>query len=85
MGATTGLRFAHFLLTKSLDYSGGEVRVARPATWESIEPSLPPETGSLDIREFCQGGVFNFVCNIDDTILPVEEQQISSTPSIIVN
>ena len=52
--------------------------------WASIEPSFPPEVGALDIREFCEGGVLHFVNNIEETILPVDEQSIGKTPSVMV-
>ena len=79
-----GLDFKTFFGTKGLDYSGEEVKLAQKVKWASIEPSFPPEVGALDIREFCEGGVLHFVNNIEETILPVDEQSIGKTPSVMV-
>lgn len=75
----------NFLIsTRGLDYSGDEVRLARKISWKSIEPSLPPEVGMLDIRDFCSHGVLHFITHIDDTMLAMEEQTIGKTPSVMV-
>lgn len=78
------LDFASFFCHRSLDYSGEEVRVAQKVEWSSIEPSLPPEVGCLDIRDFCFGGVYHFITHIDDTIIPVEDQVRLKPPSVMV-
>eukprot|EP00435_Cladocopium_sp_Y103_P068963 s726_g32.t1 len=78
------ISFATFFNEKGLDYSGEEVRLAMPVTWESIEPSLPPECGSLDIRDFCSGGVLHFISNIESTLVPPEDQVPMKAPSIMI-
>lgn len=79
-----GSNFQEFFKTKGLDYSGDEVRLAQQVSWNFIEPSFPPEVGALDLREFCSGGVLHFVCNIEETIVDVEDQTIGRTPSVMV-
>ena len=78
------INFKSFFSTKGLDYSGDEVRLALPISWESVEASLPPEVGCLDIRDFCFGGVAHFVNNIDETLLPVEDQVRLAPPSVMI-
>ena len=50
------LNFKSFFSSRGLDYSGEEVRLGIPINWKSVESSLPPEVGCLDIRDFCSGG-----------------------------
>ena len=76
--------FANFFTQKGLDYAGEEVRLAQPISWPSVEASLPPEAGSLDIRDFCSGGVLHFINNIDETIVPADFQQPMKCPSVMV-
>ena len=78
------LNFKSFFSSRGLDYSGEEVRLAIPIDWKSVESSLPPEVGCLDIRDFCSGGVAHFVNNIDETLLPVEDQVRLKTPSVMI-
>ena len=79
------INFTSFFKTKGLDYSGDEVRLALSIRWKSIEPSLPPAVGCLDIRDFCFGGVAHFVNNIEETIIPVEDQVRLKPPSVMIH
>ena len=76
--------FSKFFSKRSLDYAGEEVKLAIPISWRSVEASLPPEAGSLDIRDFCSGGVLHFINNIDETIIPEECQHPMKCPSVMV-
>ena len=78
------LDFGSFFSQRGLDYTGEEVRLAQRISWPSVEASLPPEAGSLDIREFCTGGVLHFINHIEETILPCELQQPMKCPSVMV-
>ena len=78
------ITFDDFLSKKGVDYSGDEVKLAQPIWWESVEASLPAEVGTLDIRDFCTGGVLHFINHIEDTLIPLEEQVIGKTPSVMV-
>ena len=75
------ISFDSFFSKRGLDYSGDEVRLAQPIVWESVEASLPLEVETLDIRDFCRGGVLHVINNIDDVLIPVEDQIIGKTPS----
>jgi hypothetical protein len=79
------INFTSFFKTKGLDYSGEEVRLALPIRWKSVESSLPPEVGCLDIRDFCYGGVAHFVNNIEETVIPVEDQVRLKPPSVMIH
>lgn len=76
--------FANFFTQKGVDYTGEEVRLAQPISWLSVEASLPPEAGSLDIRDFCTGGVLHFINNIDETIVQPDLQHPTKCPSVMV-
>ena len=66
----TGITFESFFGTRGLDYSGEEVKLAQKVRWRNIEPSLPPQVGQLDIRDFLEDGVLHFVTHIDETLVP---------------
>ena len=76
--------FDDFYSSKGLDYHGDEVQLARKVTWESIEPSLPKEVGSLDIRHFCTGGVLHYINNFTDFLIPKEQQLVCKSPRVMV-
>ena len=78
------LDFSTFFSQRGVDYSGDEVRLAQPVVWESVEASLPPQVGCLDIRDFCYGGVAHFINHIEETILPLEEQRRLKPPSVMI-
>lgn len=69
-----------FFLHRGLDYLGDEVKVAKSVTWEGIQASLPAQVGSLDIREFTEGGV-----RFQDYLLPPEVQWLGKTPRTMVD
>ena len=76
--------FPKFFATRKIDYHGEEVQVAKKISWESICPSLPEQVGTLDVRHFCEGGVLHFIDHIEDYLLPIEDQHIGKTPSVMV-
>eukprot|EP00438_Fugacium_kawagutii_P004168 Skav224689 [mRNA] locus=scaffold3171:104306:107602:+ [translate_table: standard] len=76
--------FKDFFSTRGLDYAGEEVKLARNVTWAGIAASLPDEVGNLDIREFCEGGVLEFINNFENYLVPEEAQVIGKTPRTMV-
>ena len=78
------LDFPTLFSSRGVDYHGEEVHVAKRIRWESIAPSLPEQVGTLDVREFCEGGVLHFIDHIHDYLLPIEDQVIGKTPSVMV-
>lgn len=51
-----GLSWESFMLSRSVDYRGEEVRLARTFRWENIEPGLPDCIGSTPLSEVCELG-----------------------------
>ena len=79
------LDFPEFFKTRTVDYMGEEVRVAKPLTWESLEPALPAEVGLLHLRDYCQGGVLHYVDHFTDFLVPTEEQFMGKPPRVNVS
>ena len=79
------LKFDEFLKHRKLDYQGEEVKVAQKLVWESLEPAMPSEVGTLHLRDFCDQGVLHFIDNFTDFFVPVEEQTIGKTPRVMVD
>ena len=76
--------FEKFFECKGVDYSGEEVQVARRFRWHMVEAAFPEAVGSLDLEEFCEGGTLEYVRNFESFMLPVEDQYVGKTPSIMV-
>ena len=79
------LDFGEFLKHRKVDYQGEEIKVARKMSWSSISPSLPDEVGRLSLRDFCEGGVLNYIDNFVENLLPTEDQTIGVTPRVMVD
>ena len=78
------LTFREFFRTKTIDYSGEEVKVARRFTWQMIEAALPQGVGSLVLTEFCTQGTLDYVRNFEQCLLPDQDQHLGKTPAIMV-
>eukprot|EP00438_Fugacium_kawagutii_P001024 Skav205832 [mRNA] locus=scaffold160:183177:189242:- [translate_table: standard] len=76
--------FSEFFKTKSLDYMGDEIKVAKSIVWEGVAASLPSQVGSLDIRDFCTGGVLHYINHVDEYLLPLDGQLLGKTPKTMV-
>lgn len=77
------MTFDDFFVHRGVDYSGEEIKVARSISWEQIEASLPSEVGTLDVRDFCEGGVLDYVNNFSKYLIPRELQAIGRTPRVM--
>ena len=77
--------FDQFFKGKGVDYSGEEVQVARRFTWSMVEAAFPEAVGSLELEEFCDGGTLEYIRNFESFMLPVEDQFMGKTPSIMVD
>ena len=62
-----------------------DVKVAKSFRWDNIAPSLPAEVGQLDLKEFCEQGVLQYVSNFEDFLLPAELQTIPKPPRVLVD
>lgn len=78
------LDFKDFFDNRGLDYSGDEVKIARNVTWEGIAASLPDEVGTLDIRDFCQGGVLEYIEDFEGYLVPEEFRTLRKVPKTMI-
>lgn len=76
--------FSDFFSTRGLDYRGEEVKLAKPLTWEGVEPSLPAEVGTLDVRDFCDLGILHYINNFEDFLVPMDMRRVGKAPRVIV-
>ena len=76
--------FQEFFRTKNVDYQGEEVRLAKPLVWRALEPSLPNEVGKLDLRDFCTGGILDYIDRFEEFLLPPNEQILGKPPKVMV-
>lgn len=76
--------FGTFFSHRGMDYQGDEVKVAKKITWKGVAGSLPTEVGSLDILDFCEGGVRHFIEHMEDYLVPSEMQVLGKTPRTMV-
>eukprot|EP00438_Fugacium_kawagutii_P003348 Skav236156 [mRNA] locus=scaffold436:191685:195386:- [translate_table: standard] len=65
--------------TKSVDYKGDEVKVARWFEWGNIAPALPAEIGRVPLADVCERGCREYVLHFDDYLKP-KDQWISFKP-----
>lgn len=59
-----------FFQTRTVDYQGDEVRIARSFCWQNIKLALPDEIGRVPLGNICAKGTKHFVEHIDDYIKP---------------
>ena len=78
------LDFHKLFQSKTVDYTGEEVQVARSFQWKTVEAAMPEAVGSLELETFCDGGTLNYVREFESFLLPPQDQQMGRTPSIMV-
>ena len=78
------LDFHQLFQSKSVDYSGEEVQVARSFQWKMIEAAMPHAVGSLELESFCDGGTLNYVREFENFLMPPQDQHLGRTPAIMV-
>ena len=78
------LEWATFLRTKTVDYKGDEVRVARSFCWKNISPALPKEIGKVLLTEVCTLGCKHYVDNFDLYLKPESEWKLGKAPRVMV-
>lgn len=77
--------FKSFFSHRGLDYQGEEVKVAKDLTWKGVAGSLPAEVGTLNILDFCEGGVRHSIENMEEFLVPEDMQTIGKTPRTMVS
>ena len=75
--------FKEFFRTKTIDYSGDEIKVACRFIWQMVE-GAPEGTGNLVLTDFCEQGTLEYIVNFEKTLLPPQDRIIGKMPSITV-
>lgn len=79
------ITFHEYCQFKGVDYLGEEIRLARRVTWESIEPSLPSQVATLDLLDFCSGGVLHYVKNFLGYLIAPENRVDAPSPRVMID
>ena len=83
-GATfEDIGFDIFFRSKGVDYRGEEVKVAQRFSWSSISPALPPEVGSVELKDFCTLGTKFYIERFEDFLVPPEKRWLGRTPTVM--
>ena len=72
------------LHTRSVDYKGEEVKVAKGFQWENIQPALPEQVGEILLEEVCELGTLSYVTKFEEYLLPIEAQVYTKPPRVMV-
>lgn len=76
--------WSRFFRSRTVDYHGEEVKVARHFSWHNISPALPPEIGRVKLQEICRLGSRHYVEHFDDFLLPREAWAPLTRPKVMV-
>ena len=79
-----GCDFEKFFTSKSVDYTGEEVKLAQKLTWEGAKGSLPDGVGALELRNFCSLGTLTYVDEFENYLLPPELRKHVKPPRVMV-
>jgi len=77
-------RWEQLMSTRSVDYRGEEVRVAKHFRWENLAPALPDQVGCIPLQDVCELGTLSYVEHFEDYLLPVESQIYTRPPRVMV-
>ena len=80
-----GVRWESLMSTRSVDYNGDEVRVARYFRWENLVGALPDEVGRINLEDVCELGTLEYVRRFEDFLLPKEAQVYTRPPRVMVD
>eukprot|EP00438_Fugacium_kawagutii_P001410 Skav219710 [mRNA] locus=scaffold776:167537:175718:- [translate_table: standard] len=62
-GVMEGFEWSTFFSTRSIDYKGDEVKIARHFEWANLKPALPEEIGRVPLEAVCTLGAKHYVQN----------------------
>ncbi len=77
--------WSNFFSSRTVDYQGDEVKVARSFCWENIAPALPREIGSVPLADICTLGCRYYVENFDLFIKPRDQWPEIKKPKVMVH
>ena len=83
-GDVSSFDWADFFRTRTVDYQGEEVKLAKRFRWQNIAPALPEEIGRVPLEEVCEKGAKYYVENIDLFIKPKDQWGPISYPKVMV-
>ena len=76
--------FKQLFSSKTIDYSGEEVKVAQRLNWTRVSSSLPEGVGQLPLEDFCRAGTLHYVQNFTEHLLPPDAIQVPKPPTVMV-
>lgn len=79
------LDWRDFFNTRSVDYKGDEVKVARKFSWSNIAPALPREVGKVPLVALCTLGSKYYVEHFDSFLKPVSQWGECRRPRVMVD
>ena len=84
--SSDGIEFdwTSFFKSRTVDYQGEEVKIARSFSWANIAPALPKEIGKVPLSDICDLGTKFYVDNIDLYLKPVAEWKPLTYPRVMV-
>ena len=84
-GSFGNFDWTEFFRTRTVDYLGDEVKVARRFAWQNIAPALPREIGRVALGNICTLGAKHYVENFDLFIKPKEDWGAITYPRVMVD
>lgn len=84
-GEFDGFNWKEFFRTRSVDYHGEEVKIAKRFRWKNISPALPREIGSVPLSEVCEKGAKFYVDHIDSFLKPRCQWGSTAAPRVTVD
>ena len=76
--------FGKFFSSKSIGYSGDEVKLAQQLVWQAVSDSLPQGVGELKLEDFCTLGTKDFVMNFERYLIPEKDQVRMKPPRVVI-
>ena len=77
--------WTEFFQTRSIDYKGDEVKIAKSFHWDNIRHALPSEVGRVPLEEVCTLGARHYVQNFDSFIKSPSCWEVGRPPRVMVS
>ena len=74
----------HFFSTRSIDYQGDEVRIAKKFKWQNVAAALPEEIGRVPLQDVCTLGAKHYVEHFSAYLKPRETWTHCKAPKVMV-
>ena len=84
-GAVEAFDWSGFFRTRTVDYQGDEVKVARSFCWGNIAPALPEEIGRVPLSDICTSGCKYYVDHFDLFVNPRDQWPNIKKPKVMVS